>query len=158
MFVLTKEIPKVTVGSNYGFQLIAEGGRGAYDWSLSSGEMPNGLELSSSGLISGVLAESVDSQLIFSVKDDAQQSATSEVINLISESNRRTVVARGGTAFIDIEGDLVSLFLVSPADGYSAVIVESGGFRVEVQFVPIQGDSTSYVVCEVNNGVTCTSD
>mgnify|MGYP001375423938 CR=1 FL=1 len=57
-----------------------------------------------------------------------------------------------------IDGDLVSLFLVSPADGYSAVIVESGGFRVEVQFVPIQGDSTSYVVCEVNNGVNCTSD
>jgi len=51
----------------------------------------------------------------------------------------------------------VSLFLASPADGYSAVIVESGGFRVEVQFVPIQGEDTSFVICEVNEGVACRS-
>jgi len=47
------------------------------------------------------------------------------------------------------------LFLASPADGYSAVIVEAGGFRVEVQFVPLQGDATSWVVCEVTDGVVC---
>ena len=49
------------------------------------------------------------------------------------------------------------LFLASPADGYSAVIVEPGGFRVEVQFVPLQGDATSWVVCEVDDGLVCTS-
>ena len=74
------------------------------------------------------------------------------------EPNRKTVIARGGTAFIDIDGDKLSLFLVSPADGYSALIVEPGGFRVEVQFLPIQGDSTSFVVCEVAGELVCNSD
>ena len=109
-------------------------------------------------MITGVLSESEESTLVFVVRDSLQQSFVSEEIKLEIETDRKTVVARGGTAFIDIDGDLVSLFLVSPADGYSAVIVEPGGFRVEVQFVPIQGDSTSYVVCEVNDGVNCTSD
>ena len=58
---------------------------------------------------------------------------------------------------LDVVGDSVSLFLASPADGFSAVIVESGGFRVEVQFIPLQGDATSWVVCEVNDGVVCSS-
>jgi hypothetical protein len=49
----------------------------------------------------------------------------------------------------------VSLFLASPADGFSAIVVESGGFRVEVQFVPLQGDATSWVVCEVADEVVC---
>jgi len=26
-----------------------------------------------------------------------------------------------------------------------------------VQFVPLQGDATSWVVCEVNDGVACTT-
>ena len=52
-------------------------------------------------------------------------------------------------------GDAVSLLLASPADGFSAVVVESGGFRVEVQFVPLQGDATSWVVCEVADEVSC---
>ena len=70
-------------------------------------------------------------------------------------TDRRTVAARGGTVFVDVLGDSVSLFLASPADGFSAIVVEPGGFRVEVQFVPLQGDATSWVVCEVADGVLC---
>jgi hypothetical protein len=71
-------------------------------------------------------------------------------------TDRRTVATRGGTVFVDVLGDSVSLFLASPADGFSAIVVESAGFRVEVQFVPLQGDATSWVVCEVADGVVCT--
>ncbi len=156
--VVTKTLPKAKSGSNYTFQLTAEGGTPPYKWTLNDVNLPQNLELDENGLISGILSESEEASLSFTVSDSTQKAAISEEILLEIETTRKTVVARGGTAFIDIDGDLVSLFLVSPADGYSAVIVESGGFRVEVQFVPIQGDSTSYVVCEVNDGVSCVSD
>ena len=125
---------------------------------MRSGSLPNGLELSANGLISGILNNSTDESVVFAVEDREGKIVVSQEMRLLSETNRQTVVARGGTAFIEIDGDLVSLFLVSPADGYSAVIVEPGGFRVEVQFVPLQGDATSFVVCELNNGVVCESD
>ena len=48
----------------------------------------------------------------------------------------------------------VGLFRVV-VSAFSAIVVESGGFRVEVQFVPLQGDVTSWVVCEVVDGVVC---
>jgi len=85
--------------------------------------------------------------------------AHSGELAVVFATDRRTVSARGGTVFVDVFvdvfGDSVSLFLASPADGFSAVVVESGGFRVEVQFVPLQGDATSWVVCEVADGVVC---
>ena len=156
--VLTTSLNKAKIGTNYGFQLLADGGIPPYRWSIMTGELPQNLEISENGYIAGVFNDLESSFLVFEVKDSRGKTSISREITIEIEPNRKTVIARGGTAFIDIDGDLVSLFLVSPADGYSAVIVEPGGFRVEVQFVPIQGDSTSYVVCEVNDGVTCRSD
>ncbi len=107
-------------------------------------------------MFSGVPGESSDIALVFSVSDTAGRSASSAGLVFETAADRRTVAARGGTVFVDVVGDSVSLFLASPADGFSAVIVEPGGFRVEVQFVPLQGDATSWVVCEVAGGVVCT--
>ena len=118
--------------------------------------MPDGLSLSSGGVLSGVPSTSTEVTLIFSVSDTANRSASSAGLGFATAADRRTVAARGGTVFVDVVGDSVSLFLASPADGFSAVIVEPGGFRVEVQFVPLQGDATSWVVCEVAGGVVCT--
>ena len=115
------------------------------------------LDSDADGVIDGVVAESVDASLLFQAVDGAGQSATSSPLVLSTAADRRTVVARGGTVFIDNDGDSVTLFLVSPADGFSAVIVDPGGFRVEVQFVPLQGDATSFVVCEINDGLVCTT-
>ena len=109
------------------------------------------------GILTGIPEFAVESTLAFQVNDAAGQSATSLGLTLVTAPDRRAVVVRGGTVFIDIAEDSVSLFLASPADGFSAVIVEPGGFRVEVQFVPLQGDATSFVVCEVNDGLVCSS-
>ncbi len=87
--------------------------------------------------------------------DSSGRVARSGELSVDFAADRRTVAARGGTVFVDVLGDSVSLFLASPADGFSAVVVEPGGFRVEVQFVPLQGDATSWVVCEVADGVVC---
>jgi Putative Ig domain len=52
--VVTTEAPPATLGRPYALVLSAEGGGGTRTWSIASGELPPGLELSSSsGAISG---------------------------------------------------------------------------------------------------------
>ncbi len=156
LVVGTGSLPEARVGEGYQVALVASGGTPPYSWSLAGGVMPDGLSLSSGGVLSGVPGTSTEVTLIFSVSDTANRSASSAGLGFATAADRRTVAARGGTVFVDVVGDSVSLFLASPADGFSAVIVEPGGFRVEVQFVPLQGDATSWVVCEVAGGVVCT--
>jgi hypothetical protein len=93
--------------------------------------------------------------VVVAATDSSGRIAYSGELVIEFATDRRTVAARGGTVFVDVLGDSVSLFLASPADGFSAIVVESAGFRVEVQFVPLQGDATSWVVCEVADGVVC---
>jgi hypothetical protein len=152
----TGSLPEARVGEGYQVVLVASGGTPPYSWSLAGGTLPDGLSLSTSGVLSGVPGTSTELTLIFSVFDTANRSASSAGLVFETAADRRTVAARGGTVFVDVVGDSVSLFLASPADGFSAVIVEPGGFRVEVQFVPLQGDATSWVVCEVAGVVVCT--
>ena len=157
LVVSSAPLPEPRIGENYRADLVAAGGAPPYFWTLSAGLLPAGLSFSSGGVLSGIPSTMTDVSLVFEVADDAGRVSVSPAMVFATAPDRRTVVARGGTVFIDNEGDSVSLFLVSPADGYSAVIVEPGGFRVEVQFIPIQGDATSWVVCEVNDGVVCSS-
>ena len=155
--IFTSKLVKAQLGQSYSFQLNGSGGIGPYSWGIESGLWPSELNLSESGLITGVLASSTETNITFSLTDSTGKKVISDELIFETSPERRSVKARGGTVFIDIGQDLVSLFLASPADGYSAVIVEPGGFRVEVQFVPIQGEDTSFVICEVNEGVACRS-
>ncbi len=154
--VATDSLPEARVGENYQELLTALGGRPPYSWSLASGTLPDGLSLSSGGVLSGIPSSSYSITISFNVSDMTGRSASSPELEFITTADRRMVAARGGTVFVDVVSDSVSLFLASPADGFSAIVVESGGFRVEVQFVPLQGDATSWVVCEVAGSVECT--
>lgn len=51
--IATSSLPSATVGTPYSVTLAATGGSSPYSWSFSSGKMPAGLALSSSGIISG---------------------------------------------------------------------------------------------------------
>ncbi len=53
IFVTTATLPTGTVGTPYSSQLTATGGTNSYTWTISSGALPNGLTLSTGGLISG---------------------------------------------------------------------------------------------------------
>ena len=51
--IKTTALPNAVVGQPYSFFLEAEGGDGSYEWEMKSGSLPDGLTLSSTGLISG---------------------------------------------------------------------------------------------------------
>ena len=133
----------------------AAGGTSPYRWAVAEGRLPEGLVLSVSGVITGTPSGGSSTTVVVSATDASGRIAHSGELAITFATDRRTVAARGGTVFVDVLGDSVSLFLASPADGFSAIVVEAGGFRVEGQFVPLQGDATSWVVCEVAEAVVC---
>ena len=153
--VLTTSLPEVEVGGEYLVALQATGGLAPYNWVVADGQLPDGLVLSTGGAISGTPVGGAPATMVLAVTDVLGQVARSVELAVAYATDRRTVAARGGTVFVDVLGESVSLFLASPADGFSAIVVEPGGFRVEVQFVPLQGDATSWVVCEVGDAVVC---
>jgi len=153
--VLTAILPEVDAGSAYQATLQATGGTPPYRWMVVEGQLPDGLILSVGGVVSGTPSGGSPTSVVAAATDSLGRIAHSGELAVTFATDRRTVAARGGTVFVDVLGDSVSLFLASPADGFSAVVVEPGGFRVEVQFVPLQGDATSWVVCEVADGVVC---
>ena len=52
--VLTTLVPNAVVNTPYTTQLQATGGAAPYSWKVTAGALPEGLTLSSSGVISGV--------------------------------------------------------------------------------------------------------
>ena len=153
--VLTSALPEAEAGSAYQATLQATGGLPPYQWAVVQGRLPDGLLLSTGGFVSGISSGGSPATVVVAATDASGRVAHSGELAIAFAIDRRTVAARGGTVFVDVLGDSVSLFLASPADGFSAIVVESGGFRVEVQFIPLQGDATSWVVCEVADGVVC---
>jgi hypothetical protein len=153
--VLTATLPEAKAGSAYRAMLQATGGTSPYRWAVVDGRLPDGLTLSSGGVVTGTPSGGSPTTVVVATTDAAGRVAHSGELAIAFATDRRTVAARGGTVFVDVLGDSVSLFLASPADGFSAIVVESGGFRVEVQFIPLQGNATSWVVCEVADGVVC---
>ena len=75
----TSSLPGATVSSAYSATLTASGGTAPYTWSIASGTLPNGLALSSAGVISGTPTAAGSSSFTIQAKDSeaTPQAATS---------------------------------------------------------------------------------
>jgi hypothetical protein len=74
--ITTKSLPTAYVSSAYSVTLAATGGSGTgKSWSLASGSLPNGLALSTTGIISGKPTAAGSSALSIAVKDSAGNTA-----------------------------------------------------------------------------------
>jgi hypothetical protein len=60
LHVTTASVPEVTLGASYTDQLEAVGGVTPYKWKATSGKLPPGLKLSSTGLLSGLVKTKAD--------------------------------------------------------------------------------------------------
>jgi hypothetical protein len=69
------DLPIAVVGNAYMASLTATGGTGSYHWRVTTGTLPAGLTLSSSGAITGVPAAPGGATVTVEVDDDAQVAA-----------------------------------------------------------------------------------
>ena len=74
--ILTGSLPDGTVGVAYSQALTATGGAGPYVWSLSSGLLPDGLSLSSTGVISGTPNTAATATITVQVTDTSTPAVT----------------------------------------------------------------------------------
>jgi hypothetical protein len=72
--ITTSSLPNGKTGVSYGADLAASGGTTPYSWSISSGSLPAGLTLSSSGLISGTPTTAGTSSFTVKVTDSSSPS------------------------------------------------------------------------------------
>ncbi|HKY72981.1 MAG TPA: Ig domain-containing protein [Nitrospira sp.] len=99
--ITTTTLPAGTLGQHYDQTLQAIGGTGARTWSISAGNLPEGLNLSqATGVISGTPTVPGTSSFTVRVQDAAGQSdqqALSIVINLSNPPTITTTTLPGGT-------------------------------------------------------------
>ncbi|MFE8646672.1 beta strand repeat-containing protein [Sphingomonas sp. NCPPB 2930] len=74
--VTTTTLPDAVVGSPYNQSLAASGGSTPYTWSLTGGGLPNGLALSSAGVVSGTPTQAGSFNPVFTVTDSANRTAS----------------------------------------------------------------------------------
>lgn len=76
LVITTTTLPAATVGTDYSATLAATGGTAPYTWSAPRGALPNGIRLSSTGVLSGNPRSAGTFTFTVQVRDSASQSAT----------------------------------------------------------------------------------
>ena len=69
--ITTSSLPEVITGATYTETLAASGGKSPYHWKLTSGTLPQGLSLASTGVLSGSTAQTGPFTLTFQVTDSS---------------------------------------------------------------------------------------
>jgi hypothetical protein len=102
----TTSITGYTVGTPYSFTLLASGGSGMYNWSISSGTLPDGLNLNGdTGVISGTPtggagSGTVEFRLIDTACEAAVQTLQKPSISMTTRSTTQIATVLGYDEFI----------------------------------------------------------
>jgi large repetitive protein len=128
--------------------LTATGGTPPYTWSISSGALPTGLQLSSGGVISGTPAASGTFSATLKVTDSAQLTATQAITIAVAlpSTPQVTIGTIPGSAAkqAPVSLSLGSSFPVALTGTLSVSFQSSvGGSPTEVQFVTSSGGSST---------------
>lgn len=75
--ITTTTLSQASVGNPYSLQLSATGGVTPYQWSISSGSLPQGISLSSAGNLDGMPTSSGSFSFVVQVTDSAQNPQSS---------------------------------------------------------------------------------
>ena len=115
--ISSPSLPSATQGTGYLSLLQASGGTAPYSWSISSGNLPNGLTLASNGTISGTPGVSGNFSFGATVKDAGSPAQTTSATITLS------IVAAGTPLTINS----TSLPAGTQNQGYSATLNATGG-------------------------------
>ena len=115
---------EVRSGSSYQFRL-ASGGSPPYEWSVVSGSLPAGLELSPAGFIEGIVGGS--GRFVASVQVTDSAGRTEIVAAAFVVREYRFIRARGGSVTVVVTGDSVGLFSALHGEGFKSTQVLRSG-------------------------------
>ena len=115
LVVTSSTLPSVTVGASYSQTLQASGGTAPYNWSLSSGKLPAGLNLAASGAISGTPTTSGTSTFTATVSDSGSPAQAVSTTTSIVVAPTHLVIA------------VSTLPSVTVGNAYSRGLQASGG-------------------------------
>ncbi len=77
--ITANQLPRGSVGTPFSQNLGASGGQTPYTWSIQSGNLPDGLTLNQSGIISGTPERPVTTSFVLKLTDSANASVTATV-------------------------------------------------------------------------------
>jgi Putative Ig domain/Right handed beta helix region len=162
--IVTSSLPDATVGQAYNVELSAVGGTTSYTWSLNAGSLPAGINLSSSGWISGSANASGSFSFTVGVKDaNAQTASWSYALTVTaasaascdlyvspagSDANPGTLVASWQTAqhaFDNVQpGQTVCFragtYPTTVSSGYNQILGRSGTASSPITFTNYPGE------------------
>ena len=92
--IIPPTLPAAIAGASYSQTLQANGGTPSYKWSVTSGSLPAGLSLSSTGTISGVASTTGNSTFTASVSDSSSPAQTaSAAISIAVSATKLSIIA-----------------------------------------------------------------
>ena len=83
----TTSIPTAFIGQQFSFQLLATGGAIPYQFSVASGVLPTGIQLTQNGLLYGIPTTSSITSIVFRVTDATAASATFSTNVVVGQSS-----------------------------------------------------------------------
>jgi hypothetical protein len=132
--IQTGSLPPGDVGVPYAAQLMATGGTGSYTWSVTGGELPDGLTLSASGAVSGTPTTLGSATFTVQVVDEASSTHTRTFTIVVAEIGTLT----SGVPVTGLAGDAGST-------RYYGIEVPAGATRLTVSISGGTGDVDLYV-------------
>ncbi len=124
--VTTTSLPAATTGNAYSATLGATGGKTPYTWSVSTGALPNGLQLNNStGAITGTPTQSGTFQFTAQVKDSSSTTANQALVIPVSTQSSGTYDGPAQLPLIYIQSSLVD----TPAPGTTIPVNAGGDFQ-----------------------------
>lgn len=163
--ISTSSLASATVGSSYSATLTASGGTSPYTWSISSGSLPAGLSLDTSGTISGTPTDTAAASLTIKVNDSASQTSSQTLsiqVNTATSAQPVTVttsvLGQGGSFDISSGGILESATTLSSADGNvqlilnanTTVTIQGQSLNVSTEAAPPAAPSSARLVSAYN--------
>ncbi len=130
--ITTSAVPGGWVGTAYSTSLAASGGNGSYTWSLSSGSLPAGLTLNSSGAITGTPAAAGETAFTVTVTDGHLASSGALSIQVSQEPGDANGDGQVDTADITrVERTIVGLdSATSGADANGDSVINSADITI----------------------------
>jgi acid phosphatase len=111
--ITTTNFANGQVQVSYSATLQATGGTPPYTWSVSSGQLPTGLSISSSGAVTGIPTVAGTVSFTIQVKDNAGSTATSTFsLNIVNPTPPPTSNAPFGHVFVVVEENTNSVNVI----------------------------------------------